>query len=58
MRSVIVKSSTPGVSYVGSSSTGTTKQWALADQHTDLVAGLTPDGKQVSSSTAYGHLRR
>ncbi|MGW0909405.1 LamG-like jellyroll fold domain-containing protein [Streptomyces sp. NPDC002853] len=36
-----------------SSSTGTTKQWALTDQHTDLVAGLTPDGKQVSSSTAY-----
>ncbi|WP_052190083.1 LamG-like jellyroll fold domain-containing protein [Streptomyces sp. NRRL S-1824] len=34
-------------------STGTTKQWALTDQHTDLVAGLTPDGAQLSSSTAY-----
>ncbi|CAM5467433.1 laminin G [Streptomyces canus] len=34
-------------------SDGTTKQWALTDQHTDLVAALTPDGKQVSGSTAY-----
>ncbi|MEU3890796.1 LamG-like jellyroll fold domain-containing protein [Streptomyces sp. NPDC029041] len=34
-------------------SAGTTKQWALTDQHTDLVAGLTPDGKQVTGSTAY-----
>ncbi|WP_434099529.1 LamG-like jellyroll fold domain-containing protein [Streptomyces sviceus] len=34
-------------------SDGTTKQWAVTDQHTDLVAGLTPDGKQVSGSTAY-----
>ncbi|MFG3142700.1 LamG-like jellyroll fold domain-containing protein [Streptomyces sp. NPDC048211] len=36
-----------------SSSTGTTKQWALTDQHTDLIAGLTPDGTQLASSTAY-----
>ncbi|MFD9326656.1 LamG-like jellyroll fold domain-containing protein [Streptomyces sp. NPDC060065] len=34
-------------------STGTTKQWALTDQHTDLVTALTADGKQVSGSTAY-----
>ncbi|MEU9171900.1 LamG-like jellyroll fold domain-containing protein [Streptomyces sp. NPDC048420] len=34
-------------------SDGTTKQWAVTDQHTDLVAGLTPDGKQVTGSTAY-----
>ncbi|MFI6463124.1 LamG-like jellyroll fold domain-containing protein [Streptomyces sp. NPDC050538] len=36
-----------------STSTGTTKQLALTDQHADLVAGLTADGKQVSGSTAY-----
>ncbi|UUU25524.1 LamG-like jellyroll fold domain-containing protein [Streptomyces sp. DSM 40750] len=36
-----------------STSTGTTKQWALTDQHTDLVAGLTPDGTAVNGSTAY-----
>lgn len=34
-------------------STGTTKQWALTDQHTDLVAGLSPDGQQVTGSAAY-----
>ncbi|MET9894090.1 LamG-like jellyroll fold domain-containing protein [Streptomyces sp. NPDC006465] len=34
-------------------STGTTKQWALTDQHTDLVAGLTTDATQVSGSTSY-----
>ncbi|MCF4140407.1 DNRLRE domain-containing protein [Streptomyces sp. Tue 6430] len=34
-------------------STGTTKQWALTDQHTDLVAGLTADGTSVSGSTSY-----
>ncbi|MFE1928176.1 RHS repeat-associated core domain-containing protein [Streptomyces asoensis] len=34
-------------------STGTTKQWALTDQHTDLVAGLTADGNSVSGSTSY-----
>ncbi|MCX4589839.1 DNA/RNA non-specific endonuclease [Streptomyces sp. NBC_01549] len=34
-------------------STGTTKQWALTDQHTDLVAGLTADGTSVSGSTTY-----
>ncbi|WP_326656724.1 LamG-like jellyroll fold domain-containing protein [Streptomyces sp. NBC_00385] len=36
-----------------SSSTGTTKQWALTDQHTDLIAALTPNGAQLSGSTAY-----
>ncbi|MGW1326855.1 LamG-like jellyroll fold domain-containing protein [Streptomyces antibioticus] len=34
-------------------STGTTKQWALTDQHTDLVAGLTVDGTSVTGSTSY-----
>ncbi|MFD8736556.1 LamG-like jellyroll fold domain-containing protein [Streptomyces sp. NPDC059618] len=34
-------------------STGTSKQWALTDQHTDLVASLTTDATQVSSSTSY-----
>ncbi len=33
--------------------TGTTKQWALTDQHTDLVAGLSADGASVSGSKAY-----
>ncbi|MFC9076742.1 LamG-like jellyroll fold domain-containing protein [Streptomyces sp. NPDC057062] len=32
---------------------GTTKQWALTDQHTDLTTGLAPDGLQVTGSTAY-----
>ncbi|MFF7266473.1 LamG-like jellyroll fold domain-containing protein [Streptomyces sp. NPDC008159] len=36
-----------------SASTGTTKLWALTDQHTDLVAGLSADGKTVNGSTAY-----
>ncbi|MEU3791755.1 LamG-like jellyroll fold domain-containing protein [Streptomyces fructofermentans] len=36
-----------------STSTGTTKQWTLTDQHNDVVAGLTPDGTQVNGSTAY-----
>ncbi|WP_393096894.1 LamG-like jellyroll fold domain-containing protein [Streptomyces sp. LN325] len=34
-------------------STGTTKQWAVTDQHTDLVASLSADGTSVSSSTTY-----
>ncbi|MEH0549994.1 LamG-like jellyroll fold domain-containing protein [Streptomyces sp. B21-101] len=33
--------------------TGTTKQWALTDQHTDLVAGLTANGTSVTGSTSY-----
>ncbi|MFI1507160.1 RHS repeat-associated core domain-containing protein [Streptomyces sp. NPDC020597] len=33
--------------------TGTTKQWALTDQHTDLVAGLTANGASVTGSTSY-----
>ncbi|NDK25309.1 DNRLRE domain-containing protein [Streptomyces sp. TR1341] len=33
--------------------TGTTGQWAVTDQHTDLVAGLSADGTQVTGSTAY-----
>ncbi|MFH9412110.1 LamG-like jellyroll fold domain-containing protein [Streptomyces rochei] len=36
------------------SSNGTTTQWSLTDKHTDLVAGLSTDGLQVTGSTAYG----
>ncbi|MEU8932882.1 LamG-like jellyroll fold domain-containing protein [Streptomyces sp. NPDC048409] len=32
---------------------GTTKQWAVTDQHTDLTTGLASDGLQVTGSTAY-----
>ncbi|MFF3398117.1 LamG-like jellyroll fold domain-containing protein [Streptomyces sp. NPDC002659] len=32
---------------------GSSKQWSIADQHTDLVAGLAPDGKAISGSKAY-----
>ncbi|MFE2064059.1 LamG-like jellyroll fold domain-containing protein [Streptomyces sp. NPDC059467] len=32
---------------------GTTKQWAVTDQHTDLTTGLAPDGLRVTGSTAY-----
>ncbi|MGW5768767.1 LamG-like jellyroll fold domain-containing protein [Streptomyces longwoodensis] len=34
-------------------SDGTTKQWAVTDQHTDLTTGLAPDGLTVTGSTAY-----
>ncbi|WP_406505326.1 LamG-like jellyroll fold domain-containing protein [Streptomyces sp. NBC_00212] len=43
---------TPDGSLQGMTS-GTTRQWAVTDQHTDLVAGLTPDGKALVGSTAY-----
>ncbi|MEV6654793.1 LamG-like jellyroll fold domain-containing protein [Streptomyces sp. NPDC051219] len=33
--------------------TGTNAQWAISDQHTDVVAGLTADGRSLSGSTAY-----
>ncbi|MEU0411504.1 LamG-like jellyroll fold domain-containing protein [Streptomyces griseorubiginosus] len=36
-----------------SSATGTSKQWALTDQHTDLVAGLDTNATAVTGSTAY-----
>ncbi|MFF8607691.1 LamG-like jellyroll fold domain-containing protein [Streptomyces sp. NPDC015346] len=32
---------------------GTTKQWAVTDRHTDVVAGLSPDGRTVTASTTY-----
>ncbi|MEV7679883.1 LamG-like jellyroll fold domain-containing protein [Streptomyces sp. NPDC088341] len=32
---------------------GTTRQWAVTDRHTDLVAGLSPDGTTVTGSTSY-----
>ncbi|MFD5014867.1 LamG-like jellyroll fold domain-containing protein [Streptomyces chartreusis] len=36
-----------------SMSTGTTKQWAVTDEHTDLIAGLSPEATQVTGSAAY-----
>ncbi|MFI0539753.1 RHS repeat-associated core domain-containing protein [Streptomyces sp. WSLK1-3] len=36
-----------------SAATGTTKQWTLTDQHTDLIAALTPDATALTGSTAY-----
>lgn len=44
---------TPSGSLLGSSN-GATRQWSLTDRHTDLVAGLSTDGLQVTGSTAYG----
>ncbi|WP_228044363.1 LamG-like jellyroll fold domain-containing protein [Streptomyces ferrugineus] len=35
------------------STDGTNTQWSVTDQHTDLVAGLSIDGMQVTGSTAY-----
>ncbi|MFJ9121900.1 LamG-like jellyroll fold domain-containing protein [Streptomyces sp. NPDC102394] len=32
---------------------GTTNQWAVTDQHTDLTTALAPDGLQITGSTAY-----
>ncbi|WP_234425492.1 LamG-like jellyroll fold domain-containing protein [Streptomyces kebangsaanensis] len=43
---------TPGGSLLASSD-GTTTQWSVTDQHTDLVAGLSTDGTTVTGSTAY-----
>jgi RHS repeat-associated protein len=34
-------------------SNGTAKQWAITDRHTDVVAGLSPDGRTVMGSKAY-----
>lgn len=45
-------SRTPGGSLL-STATGTVKQWSVTDQHTDRVAGLSPDGTAVTGSTAY-----
>jgi RHS repeat-associated protein len=36
-----------------SAATGTSKQWTLTDQHTDLIASLTPDATAITGSTAY-----
>ncbi|MEW2075539.1 RHS repeat-associated core domain-containing protein [Streptomyces sp. NPDC013433] len=45
-------SRTPGGSLLASTD-GTTTQWSVTDQHTDLVAGLSVDGTEVTGSTAY-----
>ncbi|MFJ3975917.1 LamG-like jellyroll fold domain-containing protein [Streptomyces sp. NPDC090021] len=46
---------TPGGTLLASAVTGTqaSAQLAVTDRHTDLIAGLTPDGTTVSSSRAY-----
>ncbi len=45
-------SRTPGGSLLASTD-GTTTQWSVTDQHTDLVAGLSVDGTEVTGSTTY-----
>ncbi|WP_217134661.1 RHS repeat-associated core domain-containing protein [Streptomyces sp. AC558_RSS880] len=45
-------SRTPGGSLLASTD-GTTTQWYVTDQHTDLVAGLSVDGTEVTGSTTY-----
>ncbi|WP_371797929.1 DNA/RNA non-specific endonuclease [Streptomyces albidoflavus] len=45
-------SRTPAGALIGSA-TGSSAQWSLTDRHTDLVAGLSVEGDQVTSSTAY-----
>lgn len=45
-------SRTPDGSLLASAD-GTTTQWSVTDQHTDLVAGLSVDGTEVTGSTAY-----
>ncbi|PHQ53444.1 hypothetical protein BLA24_00475 [Streptomyces cinnamoneus] len=45
-------SRSPGGALLGSTD-GTTRQRAVTDQHTDVVAGLSPDGTKVVGSTAY-----
>ncbi|MGW5425055.1 LamG-like jellyroll fold domain-containing protein [Streptomyces sp. NPDC003943] len=48
-------SRTPGGTLLASATTGTpgSARLAVTDQHTDLVASLTPDGTTVASSKAY-----
>ncbi|MEU2359777.1 LamG-like jellyroll fold domain-containing protein [Streptomyces noursei] len=48
-----IYSRTPGGSLLAASDGKTEAQRALTDRHTDLVAGLTPDGTKVTGSTAY-----
>ncbi|MEU4211514.1 LamG-like jellyroll fold domain-containing protein [Streptomyces sp. NPDC026206] len=45
-------SRTPGGTLLGSTD-GTTAQRSVTDQHTDVVAGLSPDGTKVVGSTSY-----
>ncbi|MGW4022511.1 LamG-like jellyroll fold domain-containing protein [Streptomyces sp. NPDC005009] len=45
-------SRTPGGSLLAGTD-GTTTQWSITDQHTDLVAGLSVDGTEVTGSTTY-----
>ncbi|MGW4458869.1 LamG-like jellyroll fold domain-containing protein [Streptomyces albidoflavus] len=45
-------SRTPAGALIGSA-TGSSAQWSVTDRHTDVVAGLSVEGDQVTSSTAY-----
>ncbi|MFB7455594.1 LamG-like jellyroll fold domain-containing protein [Streptomyces sp. NPDC056188] len=45
-------SRTPAGSLLASTD-GTTTQWSVTDRHTDLVAGLSTDGRTVTGSTAH-----
>ncbi|MFJ9614951.1 LamG-like jellyroll fold domain-containing protein [Streptomyces noursei] len=46
-------SRTPGGNLLATSDGKTAAQRALTDRHTDVVAGLSPDGTKVTGSTAY-----
>ncbi|MDX3184912.1 DNRLRE domain-containing protein [Streptomyces sp. ME02-7008A-1] len=48
-----VYSRTPDGALLASQAGNAAPQWSITDQHTDLVAGLSADGTQVISSTAY-----
>ncbi|MFC9941774.1 RHS repeat-associated core domain-containing protein [Streptomyces pratensis] len=48
-----VYSRTPNGALLASQEGTAPPQWSIIDQHTDLVAGLSADGTQVTSSTAY-----
>lgn len=48
-----VYSRTPHGALLASRQGTAAAQWAITDRHTDVVAGLSPDGSQVMSSTAY-----
>ncbi|WP_435239541.1 RHS repeat-associated core domain-containing protein [Streptomyces sp. YPW6] len=48
-----VYSRTPHGALLASRQGTAAAQWAITDRHTDAAAGLSPDGSQVISSTAY-----
>ncbi|MEV6450157.1 LamG-like jellyroll fold domain-containing protein [Streptomyces anulatus] len=48
-----VYSRTPHGALLASKQGTAAAQWAITDRHTDVVAGLSPDGSRLTSSTAY-----